>query len=68
MKRKWLANPKDGRVIPYAVDEHMGVMPCYNLDFGYMFTNREWIRTGFKTEKEAKKWLSTLNPKNRKQS
>lgn len=65
MKRKWLANPRDGKIIPYAVDEHLGVMPCQNLDFGYMFKNREWIKTGFITEEEALKWLKTQKKKKR---
>ena len=66
MKRRYLANSADGKIIPYAIDDDLGVMPCHNLDIGYMFHNQKTIKTGFHTYEEAQKWLLTSNRKNQK--
>lgn len=57
-ERRWLVNTRTKEIWPYMIDRETKMfIPTLNIDLGSLLVDREYIKTGYLTDAEARKQL-----------
>lgn len=66
-ERRWLVNTNTSKIYPYAIDRVTKVViPSLNIDLGMLLVDKQYIKTGFKTEEEARSYVNGNSRRQRK--